>query len=219
MSEQPLSGLPPGAALRKRAFDLILGCIGMMTVGWLIPPAAFLAWLDTGESGFFTQERTGRFGRTFRILKIRTMKSSGDITTSVTVADDPRITPLGRFLRNSSIDELPQLINVLLGDMSFVGPRPDLPEFYDRLSDADKIIFSIRPGITGPATLKFYNEEALLAQAEDPEEYNSEVIWPEKVRMNKKYIEEYSLLNEIGYIFLTIITVAGMSRKNNSSYI
>lgn len=212
MNEQP-PGLPPGAALRKRAFDLILGCIGIMTVGWLIPPAALLAWLDTGESGFFTQKRAGRFGGTFRILKIRTMKSSKDITTSVTSADDHRITPLGRFLRNTDLDELPQLINVLRGDMSFVGPRPDVPEFYERLSDADRVIFSIRPGITGPATLKFYNEEALLAEAENPEKYNREVIYPEKVRMNKKYIEEYSLLNDIGYVFQTLkMLSAGLLR-------
>lgn len=185
----------------------------MITVGWLIPPAAFLAWLDTGENGFFTQERAGRFGKTFRILKIRTMKSSGDISTSVTAADDPRITRLGRFLRNSSLDELPQLINVLRGDMSFVGPRPDVLEFYERLPDDDRVIFSIRPGITGPATLKFSNEEALLAEAENPEKYNREVIWPEKVRMNKEYIKNYSLVSDIYYIYLTVkMLSAGLLR-------
>ena len=199
--------------IQKRIFDLILAGVAMITVGWLIPPTAFLAWLDTGENGFFTQDRVGRFGRTFRILKIRTMKSSDDISTSVTAADDPRITPLGRFLRKSSLDELPQLVNVLRGDMSFVGPRPDVPEFYERLSEANRVIFSIRPGITGPATLKFYNEEALLAEAEDPEKYNLEIIWPEKVRLNKQYIEKYSLLNDIGYIFLTVkMLSAGLLR-------
>ncbi len=104
------------------------------------------------------------------------------------------------------MDELPQLVNVLRGDMSFVGPRPDVPGFADQLQDEDTVILSIRPGITGPATLKYRNEEALLAEAEDPERYNREVIFPDKVRVNKEYIENYSLLNDIKYIFLTVFT-------------
>lgn len=203
---EAMDGLSSGAALQKRAFDLFLAFFGLISLWWLIIIAAFLAWLDTGENGFFTQGRVGRFGKIFKVIKIRTMKSSSDINTSVTTLNDTRITTLGRFYRKTKIDELPQLVNVLLGDMSFVGPRPDVPGFADRLRDDDKVLLSMRPGITGPATLKYRNEEALLVEVENPEKYNRDVIFPEKVHVNIEYIKNYSLINDIKYIFLTLFT-------------
>ena len=188
----------------KRIFDFILACIGLLLTGWLILLSAVIAKLDTGLSGFFTQERVGQHGKIFRVIKLRSMKNVAGITTTVSTDEDPRITRIGRFWRKSKIDELPQLINVLLGQMSFVGPRPDVPGFADALIGGDKIILTIKPGITGPASIYFKNEEELLAKQDDPEAYNKNVIWPKKVSINKKYIEDYSIFKDIGYIFKTI---------------
>ncbi len=190
--------------LLKRTFDFVGALMGLILLWWLILIAFILASIDTRQNGFFIQQRVGKDGKLFRVIKIRTMRHLPDIDTTVTRENDPRITRLGRFWRKTKIDELPQLINVLLGQMSFVGPRPDVPGFADQLTGDDRIILTIRPGITGPATLKFRNEEALLANQEDPEAYNREVIWPEKVRLNREYIEHYSFWRDIQYIWQTI---------------
>lgn len=203
---EAVRGLSPSVALQKRVFDLFFSFFGIVFLWWLIIVAAFLAWLDTGRNGFFTQDRVGQFGKIFKVIKIRTMKSSSDLNTTVTTSNDARITPLGRFFRRTKIDELPQLINILLGQMSFVGPRPDVPGFADKLQDDDKLLLSVKPGITGPATLAYRNEEELLASVDDPEEYNRDVIFPDKVRINKEYIKNYSLADDIKYIFLTLFT-------------
>jgi len=128
------------------------------------------------------------------------------IGTSITTKNDPRITSVGRFLRRFKLDELPQLINVLKGDMSFVGPRPDVPGFADKLKGKDRIILSIRPGITGPATLKYRNEEEILAKQPNPDKYNAEVIYPDKIRINREYVENYSFWKDMGYIIRTIVS-------------
>jgi len=188
----------------KRLFDFMGALVGLLLLWWLILIAFILASIDTRQSGFFTQQRVGKDGKLFRVIKIRTMRDLPHIDTTVTQESDPRITRLGRFWRKTKIDELPQLINVLLGQMSFVGPRPDVPGFADQLEGEDRIILTIRPGITGPATLKFRDEEKLLAQQDDPEAYNREVIWPEKVRLNREYIENYSLWRDLQYIWQTI---------------
>jgi lipopolysaccharide/colanic/teichoic acid biosynthesis glycosyltransferase len=122
----------------------------------------------------------------------------------VTTGRDRRITWLGRIWRKTKIDELPQLINVLKGNMSFVGPRPDVPGYADRLQGDDRIVLSVRPGITGPATLKYRDEEALLADQDDPERYNNEVLWLDKVRINREYVESWSFWQDIRYILKTI---------------
>jgi lipopolysaccharide/colanic/teichoic acid biosynthesis glycosyltransferase len=124
----------------------------------------------------------------------------------VTTSNDPRITAIGRFFRRTKIDELPQLINVLFGQMGFVGPRPDVPGFADELCGADRIILTVRPGITGPATLRFRNEEEELAAQPDPERFNREVIFVEKVRLNREYVENFSLLKDVRYILLTLFS-------------
>ena len=140
----------------------------------------------------------------FRVINIRTMRVGTGLDTTVTTGHDPRITPLGRFFRRAKIDELPQLINVLLGQMSFVGPRPDVPGYADALEGEDRVILTVRPGITGPATLKYRDEETLLAGVDDPERYNRDVIFPDKVRINREYVQQWSLRKDLGYIWRTV---------------
>jgi lipopolysaccharide/colanic/teichoic acid biosynthesis glycosyltransferase len=172
--------------------------------GWVIILAYIAASIDTKRSGFFPQERIGRGGVPFKVIKIRTMRDIPSINTTVTVLNDPRITPLGLFFRRTKIDELPQLINVFLGQMSFVGPRPDVAGYADRLIGEDRIILCLRPGITGPATLKYKNEEKLLAGQDDPERYNDEIIFPDKVRLNREYVANYRFWKDLKYIYQTM---------------
>lgn len=136
---------------------------------------------------------------------------TGDDNT-ITTCNDIRITKSGSFLRRWKLDELPELINVLVGEMSFVGPRPDVPGYADLLTGDERRILSLRPGITGPATLKYYNEEKILAGVENPKEYNDLVIYPDKVKINLKYLEQYSLCGDIKIIIYTIL------RKQNYEY-
>lgn len=200
-----VSGLSWQQRVVKRTFDLFLALLGLSVTGWLILLAAAISALDTGENGFFTQQRVGRNGKLFTVIKLRTMRIDPAISTTVTQRSDPRITRFGAFLRKTKIDELPQLVNVLVGDMSFVGPRPDVPGYADRLRGDDCIILSVRPGITGPATLHFRYEEDILAAQPDPEAYNSHVIYPEKVRLNRLYVQDYSFSKDIVYLIQTII--------------
>ena len=169
-----------------------------MLVAWLV------STIDTGTKGIFVQRRVGRNGRLFRAVKICTMRPSATNNSTVTAKGDPRITRAGQFFRRTKIDELPQLFNILVGNMSFVGPRPDVPGFADLLQGKDRIILSVRPGITGPATLKYRDEEELLASVENPEEYNREVIYPDKVRINREYVENWSFRQDIRYILATL---------------
>ena len=164
----------------------------------------FFATIDTRKRGFFTQNRIGQYGNSFKVIKIRTMRDIRGISTNVTTLHDPRITKIGGFFRKNKIDELPQLINVFLGKMSFVGPRPDVSGFADKLNGDDKIVLSIKPGITGPASLKYRHEEELLAKQADPEKYNREVLFPDKVRLNREYIENYSFWRDMKYIWKTV---------------
>ena len=190
----------------KRAFDFFISLIGFIIVSPALIVLALLVKVTSRGPVFYRQERVGLEGRIFKLLKFRTMVMNADeLGTSVTVKNDFRITLAGRFLRRFKLDELPQLINVLRGDMSFVGPRPDVPGFADKLTGKDRIILSVRPGVTGPATLKYRNEEELLAKQADPNRYNAEVIYPDKVRLNREYVENYSFWKDIGYIIRTIV--------------
>ena len=182
-----------------------MALVGLLAIWWLILVAFFAASLDTRGNGFFVQSRVGKGGRVFRVVKIRTMRSDGENTTTVTRSGDPRITPLGRFLRKTKIDELPQLWNVLVGQMSLVGPRPDVPGYADKLTGAERAILSLRPGITGPATLKYRDEEDILALQDDPERYNYEVIYPDKVQINLQYIRDWSFLGDLRYLLATVL--------------
>ena len=189
----------------KRLFDIVISFIGLIFTLPIILISAMLVRVIYKESGFFTQVRIGKYGKEFKIIKIKTMSSKVDFKTSVTTTDDPRITKLGRIFRRTKIDELPQLINVLKGEMSFVGPRPDVKELIDTIPhDIRDVFLSIRPGITGPASIKYRNEEEILACVEDSQVYNDEVIFPDKVSINIDYIIKYNFFNDIGYIFKTI---------------
>jgi lipopolysaccharide/colanic/teichoic acid biosynthesis glycosyltransferase len=213
MIDFPPNPIPGYKQVLKRGFDLMVSLLGLLLAGWLIPLLVLLARHDTGLPGLFVQDRIGRFGRPFRLLKIRTMRSSRTVTTTVTTRGDTRITTLGRHLRRWKLDELPQLINVLRGDMSLVGPRPDVAGFADRLTGADRVILTVRPGITGPATLRFRDEEQLLAAQPDPEEYNRMVVFPEKVRLNRLYVEGYGFWKDLGYVLETVFPLLVSGRR------
>ncbi len=190
--------------IKKRSFDIILSLVGIGLLWWLIILAWIIASIETKSNGLFMQKRIGREGKPFDVLKIKSMKPIVGVDTTVTTSGDSRITKSGMFFRKTKIDELPQLLNVLFGSMSFVGPRPDVPGFADRLEGEDRAILTMRPGITGPASLKYKDEEEILAKEKDPERYNREVIWPDKVAINKAYIKHWSLKKDIHYIIKTV---------------
>jgi len=190
--------------IKKRIFDVILSLVGLLFTWWIIFTAWVIATIETKSNGFFIQTRVGKDGKLFQVIKIKTMKKIQGVDTTITSSNDVRITKSGKFFRNTKIDELPQLWNVLIGDMSFVGPRPDVPGYADKLDDNDKIVLSIRPGITGPASIKYKNEEEILSNQDNPKEYNDTVIWPDKVRLNKEYIKNWSLKKDIEYIIKTV---------------
>jgi len=191
-------------AFQKRTFDLFFATFGLLTLWWLILITWVCASFETRSNGFFIQKRVGLNGRMFSVIKIKTMRPIPNFETTVTKNGDPRITVLGAFFRKTKIDELPQLWNILVGDMSFVGPRPDVKGYADQLKGSERSILSIRPGITGPASLKYHDEAVLLAKQDDPESYNKNIIWPDKVRINMNYICNWSLKADICYIFKTI---------------
>ena len=165
----------------KRLFDLLFSFVGLLIFSPIILIMALVAALDTGSSGFFLQDRVGQHGKLFRIIKLRTIS-----------AKTSAISKYGKFLRRSKIDELPQLYNVLIGEMSFVGPRPDVPGYADVLKGKDRAFLKLKPGLTGLASLKYRNEEALLALERNPLQYNDTVIWPDKIRLNNWYEEHRS---------------------------
>ncbi len=188
----------------KRMFDVVVSFLGLLITWWIILLAWIVASIETKSNGFFVQKRVGKEGKLFSAIKIKSMKKVDGLDTTITAANDIRITKSGQFFRNTKIDELPQLINVLFGSMSFVGPRPDVEGYADKLQNDDRIVLSIRPGITGPASLKYKNEEEILSRQADPKKYNDEIIWPDKVRINKEYIEYWSFWKDIQYIIKTI---------------
>jgi lipopolysaccharide/colanic/teichoic acid biosynthesis glycosyltransferase len=188
----------------KRAFDLAVASIGLAFVGPVIAVAAICARWSTGGSGIFRQARIGQNGRIFFMYKIRTMRNVPGMTTTVTTETDERITRFGRFLRRWKIDELPQLLNVVRGQMSLVGPRPDVPEYLDRIRRDAPLVLTVRPGITGPASIKYRREEKMLARERDPQEYNDRVIFADKLRINEAYVRDYRLLRDVYYLWQTV---------------
>lgn len=174
-------------------FDIILALIGVILGSWLLVIVYIGASLDTRSNGLFFQKRVGQNGKLFVILKFKTYHPLTN-----------KVSGFGRFLRRSKFDELPQLINVLAGQMSFVGPRPDVPGYYDMLEGEARKILGLRPGITGLASLKYADEEKLLSQKEFPEKYYNEVIFPDKVKLNMDYLDRQSLLLDIQIILKTL---------------
>ena len=200
----------------KFIFDRVAALLGLLLIWWLLIVVAILIKVKMpGGPALFKQTRIGRHGKPFTIYKFRTM-TVGHGGSSVSVAGESRITPLGAVLRKYKIDELPELWNVLIGDMSFVGPRPDVPGYADRLQGDDREMLELRPGITGPASLKYRNEEELLAAVDNPQEYNDTVIYPDKVRINRYYLHNYSFVKDIEMIVCTVI---GKKMKYNNELI
>ena len=189
----------------KYWFDKTASFIGLLLLWPVLLVVALLIRVKMpGGSVLFTQQRVGRHARVFRIYKFRTMTVDHG-GSSVSVRGESRITPLGAHLRRWKLDELPELWNVLRGDMSFVGPRPDVPGYADQLQGDDRRMLELRPGITGPATLKYRNEEELLASVKDPIRYNDEVIFPDKVRLNLYYLDHYSFVKDLQMIVCTVL--------------
>jgi len=195
----------------KYCFDRSLAIIAIIAMLPFFLAIAVMIRISSPGPIFFRQKRVGRNGRLFTLIKFRTMLNNDGMNT-VTTSFDSRITKTGRFLRKWKIDELPELFNVLLGDMSFVGPRPDVPGYADLLTGDERKILSLRPGITGPASLKYFNEEQILAGVENPVEYNDHIIFPDKVKINFKYLEKYSFFGDLKIIMYTIV------RKHNYEY-
>lgn len=191
--------------MAKWIFDRVMAAAGLLTLWPVLGVVAVLIRVKMpGGPVIFRQRRVGKDGRLFTMYKFRSM-TVGHGGSSVSVAGESRITPLGRVLRRYKLDELPELWNVLVGDMSFVGPRPDVPGYADALSGTDREVLRLRPGITGPASLKYRNEEELLALQPDPQKYNDEVIFPDKVRINLYYLHHYSFIKDIEMIFCTVL--------------
>jgi lipopolysaccharide/colanic/teichoic acid biosynthesis glycosyltransferase len=188
----------------KRFFDIVFSFIGVVLTFWIMLLAFIIASIETKSFGLFIQKRVGKEGKLFNVFKIKTMKVVQGVDTTITTANDMRITKSGKFFRDSKIDELPQLFNVLFGSMSFVGPRPDVEGYADKLEGEDREILSIRPAITGPASIKYKNEEKILAKKSNPREYNDTVIWVDKVRINREYIKNWSLKKDMFYIIKTV---------------
>ena len=188
----------------KRIFDLTIALLGLIILAVPMALIAISIWIASGSPILFTQERVGKGGEIFNVKKFRTMSVRSVEDTSITVAGDSRVTPIGSYLRRWKLDELPQLWNVLVGEMSLVGPRPDVPGYADKLQGDDRKLLLLRPGITGPATLAYRNEEEILAKVSDPVQYNNEIIYPDKVRINLEYMEKCSLMQDLKYILETM---------------
>lgn len=200
----------------KWLFDRLMALVGLLVLWPVLLIVAILIRIKMpGGPMIFKQKRVGRNGRLFTMYKFRSM-TVGHGGSSVSVAGESRITPLGAKLRHYKLDELPELWNVLIGDMSFVGPRPDVPGYADQLKGKDREVLKLRPGITGPASLKYRDEEDLLANQTDPQRYNDEVIFPDKVRINLYYLHHYSFIKDIEMIFCTVL---GRRMKYNNEII
>ena len=191
----------------KRILDIVFSSVILFFTSPLIIFFVVLQTFDTRLFGIFTQKRVGKNGKLFNIFKIRTMKDYKEIKTTVTTSKDKRITKLGSLLRKTKIDELPQFINVLIGDMSIVGPRPDVKEFIDKLSQKDKEFLKMKPGITCLSSILLINEENILATKSNPLKYNEEILWPKKVLLNNEYCKNWSISNDIVIIIKTIYMV------------
>lgn len=188
----------------KRIFDILVSGIGLLCLSPLLLIVAIWIKLDSPGPVFYRQVRVGRYNKDFRIFKFRSMRIGSDKGSLVTIGGrDPRITRSGYFIRKFKIDELPQLINVLVGDMSLVGPRPEVRHYVNYWTPEQMHVLDVRPGITDPASIKYRNENELLAQAEDPEKYYIDVIMQEKIKLYLEYAEKSSFWYDIKLIFQT----------------
>ena len=188
----------------KQIFDILFSFLGLILLFPVFVIVAILIKIKmSGGPVIFTQKRVGQYGKMFTIYKFRTMITDHS-GSSISIKGENRITKLGAILRKYKIDELPELWNILKGDMSFVGPRPDVPGYADRLIGENRNILKLKPGITCPASLKYANEEKLLENVDNPKEYNDKIIFPDKVKINLEYYKNHNLLLDIKYIIKTI---------------
>lgn len=198
-----------GSLALKRALDIVLSLLGVICLSPVLLLCALAVVLDSPGGVFYRQTRVGRGGKEFRIFKFRTMVSDADKRgLLITVGADARITRVGRVLRKAKLDELPQLLNVLKGDMSFVGPRPEVPRYVALYTPAQRNVLAVRPGITDYASLAYRNENDLLRGADDPERIYIEEIMPKKLELNRRYIENIGVLTDIRLIISTVLAVA-----------
>lgn len=188
----------------KRIFDLIASLLGLIVILPIFIVIILIMKILMPGPVFFTQKRVGQHGILFTMVKLRTMTVNHG-GSSISVKGESRITPLGAVMRKYKLDELPGLWNVLRGDMSFVGPRPDVPGYADKLEGDDRKILLLKPGITGPASMRYSNEEEILAEQDDPIQYNNEFIYPDKVRINLEYLKHQSFLLDLKIIIYTIL--------------
>jgi len=190
--------------MAKRLIDLLAAALGLVILAVPLAAAAIAIRIESPGPLVFSQLRVGQFGRPFRMFKLRTMTHRTNPEIGITVGGDSRITTIGRFLRKSKFDELPQLINILLGDMSLVGPRPEIPEFVAKYSPQDfETVLSVRPGLTDFASIRFRNENEILAQQIDPVAYYEKVIVPAKLRYNRFYVRHASVRLDLHIIMST----------------
>ena len=192
----------------KRLFDIVASGFGLFLLSPLFLLVAIWIKLDSPGPVFYRQVRVGRYNRDFRIFKFRSMRVGADKGSLVTIGGrDPRVTRSGYFIRKFKVDELPQLINVFIGDMSLVGPRPEVRHYVDYWTKDQLHVLDVRPGITDPASIKFRNENELLEKAEDPEKYYIEVIMQEKLRLYLEYVDNHSFWYDIKLIFQTFVAI------------
>jgi lipopolysaccharide/colanic/teichoic acid biosynthesis glycosyltransferase len=189
----------------KYVFDRLFALIGLIVLSPILLVIFIIHKIKMPKGSFlYRQVRIGKDAKPFRIFKIRTMREESEAEGTVTTADDPRVLPFGRWLRESKVDTFFELFNILIGDMSFVGPRPDVPGYADKLTGNDRKILELRPGLTGPASIKYRHEDRILAEQPNPKKYNDEVIWPDKVKINLEYYEKWSLWLDISILWKTI---------------
>jgi lipopolysaccharide/colanic/teichoic acid biosynthesis glycosyltransferase len=189
-----------GQKLFKRLFDLWLALILLIPVSVLVLVLMVICAVETRTNGLYKQLRIGKYGKPFVMYKLRTLKNEPHRLGNL----DASATANGKWIRACKLDELPQLYHVIFGDMSFVGPRPDVPGFADVLKGSDRVVLDVKPGITGPATLKYKHEEALLAVQDDPEMYNRTIIWPDKVKINKNYVQNWSFYVDLSCLLKSL---------------
>tara|TARA_B100001029_G_C15057127_1_gene455282 strand:- start:458 stop:1045 length:588 start_codon:yes stop_codon:yes gene_type:complete len=190
--------------MNKRVFDFCASFLGLVILLPLLFLISFAIKISSSGPVFFLQKRVGKDGKLFTLIKYRSMMTNHRSKNTTTAKGDKRITGIGIFLRKYKLDELPELWNVLKGEMSLVGPRPDVPGYADNLKGEDRKILKLRPGITGTASLKYANEEEILAKQDNPQKYNDEVIFPDKVKINLEYYYNHSIWLDIKIIFATI---------------
>jgi lipopolysaccharide/colanic/teichoic acid biosynthesis glycosyltransferase len=194
----------------KRIFDILVSFVGLVILSPLFIVLAIVIVSDSKGSVFFKQTRVGRNGVPFKIYKFRTMIEDAEAKgMQLTVGDDSRITNVGTFLRKTKIDELPQLINVFKGEMSFVGPRPEVPKYVELYTEDQRQVLMVRPGITDLASIEYRNESDLLAMIDSPEKVYIEEVMPRKIELNKEYIRTISLAFDIRIIIRTIMAIFG----------